>query len=87
MASLHPVPTSSFCTNRTKFSSKISALLHKLNIWDCGGNTENQHFLLPFKTYVYSLVISICELEVGGIMTRVAKKVGQYRRPKTPDAS
>lgn len=79
MASLHPVPTF-FYTKRIKRTSKISLSLHKLNVGDPGGNKENQHFLLPFKTYIYLLVISICELEVGGIMQWVAKKVGQYQR-------
>lgn len=88
MAVLHPIPTPLFCTNTTNFESKISTLFHELNIEDRGENTKNQHFLLPFKTYIYSFFISeleYCELEVGGIMTWVAKEVGQHHRWKMPD--
>lgn len=87
MATLHPIPTPFFCTNGTKFEFKISTLFHELNTGDCRENTKNQHFLLPFKTYIYSFFISICELEVGGMMTWVAKEVGQYHRWEMSDMS
>lgn len=80
MALLYPIPTPFFCNYGTKFNSKISTLFHELDTGDCGENTKNQHFLLPFKTYIYPFVI--CELEVGGTMTWVAKEGGQSHRWK-----